>query len=234
MPRQYKSDTIWNYELGSRTSWLDNRLHFDTTLFYIDYKNPQIVLRTNSATGLNLAYTDNVDSAVSQGFESALQWLTPLDGVRLDLSGGYTDSHTTAPFQAPDPYKSGCGCSIVPSGSGMPGVADYQYMAAINYVAPQIGIFDVSSRVDYTYIGPGVGTLLQDHPINDYGTLNAGLNLSTAAWRLKPRLSFNVVNILDETAPKLAYTVKAVPGQLIDVFYLNQPRTYTARIGLDF
>ena len=234
VPRYYKSDTIWNYELGSRTAWFDNRLHFDTTLFYIDYKNPQIVLRTNSATGLNLAYTDNVDSAVSQGFESALQWLTPLDGVRFDLSGGYTDSHTTAPFQAPDPYKSGCGCSIVPPGSGMPGVADYQYMAAINYIAPQIGIFDVSSRVDYAYIGPGVGTLLQDHPINDYGTLNAGLNLSTAAWRLKPRLSFNVVNILDETAPKLAYTVKAVPGQLIDVFYLNQPRTYTARIGLDF
>lgn len=234
VPQSYKSDTIWNYELGSRTAWLDNRLHFDTTLFYIDYKNPQIVLRTNSATGLNLAYTDNVDSAVSLGVESALQWLTPLDGVRLDLSGGYTDSHTTAPFQAPNPYKGGCGCSIVPAGSGMPGVADYQYMAAINYVAPQIGIFDVSSRVDYTYIGPGVGTLLQDHKINDYGTLNAGLNLSTAAWRLKPRLSFNVVNILDETAPKLAYTVKAVPGQLIDVFYLNQPRTYTMRLGLDF
>jgi outer membrane receptor protein involved in Fe transport len=234
VPRYYKSDTIWNYELGTRTAWFDNTLHFDTTLFYIDYKNPQIVLRTNSATGLNLAYTDNVDSAVSRGFESALQWLTPLDGVRLDLSGGYTDSHTTAPFQAPNPYRSGCGCSIVPPGSKMPGVADYQYMAAINYIAPQIGIFDVSSRVDYTYIGPGVGTLLQDHMINDYGTLNAGLNLATAAWRLKPRLSFNVTNIMDVTAPKLAYTVKAVPGQLIDVFYLNQPRTYSLRLGLDF
>ena len=234
VPRYYKSDTIWNYELGTRTSWLANTLHFDTTLFYIDYKDPQVVLRTNSATGLNLAYTDNVDSAVSYGFESMLAWLTPLDGVRFDLSGGWTDSHTTAPFQAPNPYRSGCGCSTVPAGSGMPGVADYQYMAAINYVAPQIGILDVSSRVDYTHIGPGVGTLLQDHVINDYGTLNAGLNFSTAAWRLKPRLSFNVSNILDETAPKLAYTVKAVPGQLIDVFYLNQPRTYTVRLGLDF
>ena len=88
--------------------------------------------------------------------------------------------------------------------------------------------------MDYTYIGPGVGTLLGDHEINDYGSLNAGINLSTGIWRLKPRLSFNVTNIMDETAPKLAYTVKAVPGQLIDVFYLNQPRTYTARIALDF
>ena len=234
VPQYYKSDSIWNYELGARSSWFGNTLHLDATLFYIDYKNPQVVLRTNSPTGLNLAYTDNVDSAVSYGFESMLAWLTPLDGVRLDLSGGWTDSHTTAPFQAPSPYASGCGCVIVPSGSGMPGVADYQYMAAINYVAPQIWIFDTSARVDYTYIGPGVGTLLQDYTINDYGTLNAGLNLSTAVWRLKPRLSFNVSNITDETASKLAYTVKAVPGQLIPVHYLNHPRTYTARLALDF
>jgi iron complex outermembrane recepter protein len=234
VPRYYKSDTIWNYELGARTAWFDNKLHFDTTLFYIDYKDPQVVLRTNSATGLNLAYTDNVDSAVSQGFESMLAWLTPLDGVRVDLSGGWTDSHTTAPFQAPNPYMGGCGCSIVPAGSKMPGVADYQYMAAINYTAPQVWIFDSSARVDYTHLGPGVGTLLGDHEINDFGSLNAGINLSTGIWRLKPRLSFNVTNIMDETAPKLAYTVKAVPGQLIDVFYLNQPRTYTARLGLDF
>jgi iron complex outermembrane receptor protein len=234
VPQYYKSDTIWNYELGARTSWFGNTLHLDATLFYIDYKNPQVVLRTNSPTGLNLAYTDNVDSAVSLGFESMLAWLTPLDGVRLDLSGGYTDSHTTAPFQAPNPYMGGCGCSIVPAGSQMPGVADYQYMAAINYVAPQIWIFDASARVDYTYIGPGVGTLLQDYTINDYGTLNAGLNLSTPVWRLKPRLSFNVSNITDETASKLAYTVKAVPGQLIPVHYLNHPRTFTVRLGLDF
>ncbi len=238
VPRYYKSDTIWNYELGGRSSWFDNTLHFDTTLFFIDYKDPQVVLRTNSATGLNLAYTDNVDSAESKGVEAMLAWLTPFDGVRLDLSGGWTDSYTTAPFTAPTPYPpstgNASGTTVVPAGSKMPGVADYQYMAGINYVAPQIWIFDVSSRLDYTYIGPGVGTLLGDHKINDYGTLNAGINLSTVAWRLKPRLSFNVSNIMDVTAPKLAYTVKAVPGQLIDVFYLNQPRTYSLRLGLDF
>jgi iron complex outermembrane recepter protein len=234
VPPDYKSDTIWNYELGARSSWFDNTLHFDATLFFIDYKDPQVVLRTNNPSGLNLAYTDNVDSAESKGVEAMLAWLTPLDGVRLDLSGGWTDSYTTAPFQAPSPYVGGCGCVIVPAGSRMPGVADYQYNAAINYVAPQIGIFDLSTRVDYTRIGPGVGTLLGDHEINDYGTLNAGINLATAAWRLKPRLSFNVSNITDVTAPKLAYTVKAVPGQLIDVFYLNAPRTYTLRLGLDF
>jgi iron complex outermembrane recepter protein len=233
VPPSYKSDTIWNYELGARTSWLDNTLHFDTTLFYIDYQDPQIVLRTNSATGLNLAYTDNVDSAVSKGFESALAWLTPLDGVRLELSGGYTDSRTTAPFRAPSPYTSN-GSTEVPAGSLMPGVARYQYLASINYLAPTIGIFDIGARVDYTYIGKGVGTILQERPINDYGTLNAGISLSTAAWRLKPRLSFNVSNILDETAPKLGYTVKAVPGDLIDVWYLNAPRTYSMRLGLDF
>lgn len=235
VPRYYKSDTIWNYELGTRTSWLDNTLHVDATLFYIDYTDPQVVLRTNSATGLNLAYTDNVDSAVSQGFEGAVNWLTPIDGVRLDLSGGYTDAHTTAPFQAPDPHASGCGCSIVPSGTPMPGVARYQYMAALNYAAPQLGVVDLRTRVDYTFIGKGYGTLLKDHEINDYGTLNAGITLASAAlWRVKPTLAFNVSNIMDVTASKLAYTAKAVPGQLVDVYYLNAPRTYSLRLGLEF
>lgn len=233
VPPSYKSDTIWNYELGARTAWFDNTLRFDTTLFYIDYKNPQVVLRTNSATGLNLAYTDNVEHAISQGFESALAWLTPLDGVRFDLSGGYTDSHITVPFRAPSPYTSN-GSTVVPEGAWMPGVARYQYLAAIGYVAPPIGIFDISGRIDYNYIGKGVGTLLQERPINDYGTLNGGITLSSAAWRLKPRLSFNVSNITDETAPKLGYSIKPVPGGLVDVWYLNAPRTYSMRLGLDF
>lgn len=238
VPPDYESDTIWNYELGARTSWLDNTLHFDTTLFYIDYDKPQVVLRTNNASGFNLAYTDNVDHAVSRGFETTLAWLTPLDGLKLDLSGGFTDSRTTAPFTAASPYVSGgCGCEVVPAGSWMPGVARYQYMAAINYGAPPIGIFDLSGRVDYSYIGKGVGTLLQERPINDYGTLNAGITLSTNAWRwLKPRLAFNVSNITDVTAPKLGYDVKPVENSegLIDVWYLNAPRTYSMRLGLEF
>ncbi|HUS24003.1 MAG TPA: TonB-dependent receptor [Candidatus Binatia bacterium] len=233
VPPDYKSDTIWNYELGMRTSWLDNKLHFDTTLFFIDYDKPQVVLRTNNASGLNLAYTDNVEHAISQGFETALAWLTPLDGVRFELSGGYTDSHITAPFRAPSPYTSS-GSTVVPAGARMPGVARYQYLAAINYVAPPIGVFDIGGRVDYSYIGGGVGTLLQERPINDYGTLNGGISVSTAAWRLRPRLSFNVSNITDVTAPKLGYTVKPVPGGLVDVWYLNAPRTYSARLGLEF
>lgn len=238
VPPDYDSDTIWNYELGARTSWLDNTLHFDATLFYIDYDKPQVVLRTNNASGFNLAYTDNVDSAISQGFEAALAWLTPLEGLKLDVSGGITDSHTTAPFTAASPYVSGgCGCEVIPSGSWMPGVARYQYMAGLNYGAPPIGIFDLNARVDYTYIGEGVGTLLQERPINDYGTLNAGITLSTNAARwLRPKLAFNVSNILDVTAPKLGYDVKPVENSegLIDVWYLNPPRTYSLRLGLEF
>jgi iron complex outermembrane recepter protein len=235
VPPDYKSDTLWNYELGARTSWLDNTLHLDATAFYIDYDKPQVVLRTNNPSGLNLAYTDNVEHAVAQGFEAALAWLTPLNGLKFDLSGGYTDSYITAPIQVPSPYVSGgCGCTVLQPGARMPGVARYQYIAALGYIAPQIGMFEVSGRVDYHYIGKGVGTLLQERPINDYGTLNAGLTLSSVAWRVKPRLSFNVHNILDVTAPKLGYTVKPVPGGLVDVWYLNAPRTYSLRLGLDF
>ena len=118
----------------------------------------------------------------------------------------------------------------------MPGVARYQYLAAINYSSPPLGIFEIGGRVDYNYLGKGVGTLLQERPINDYGTLNAGITLSTPAWALRPRLSFNVSNIMDVTAPKLGYTVKPVQntGGLVDVWYRNAPRTFSLRLALEF
>src|SRR5581483_9359615 len=182
VPPQYKSDKLWNYELGLRTSWLGNTLHFDSALFYIDWKDPQIALRT--AQSPPLAYLDNIGHSISKGFESSLVWLTPL-GVRLELAGGMTDAHITVPFSAPDPTSSS-GQRVVPAGSKMPGSARSQYAAALNYVTPQIGPFNIGARVDYHYVCKGFGDITEVHPINDYGTLNAGLVLMNSTWRLRP------------------------------------------------
>ena len=230
VPPQYKSDKLWNYEIGLRTSWLGNTLHFDNALFYIDWKDPQIALRT--AQSPPLAYLDNIGHAISRGCESSLVWLTPL-GVRLELAGGLTDAHITVPFTAPDPTSSS-GQRVVPAGSKMPGTAKSQYAAALNYVTPQIGPFNIGARVDYHYVGKGWGDIIEVHPINDYGTLNAGITLMNATWRLKPQLALNVSNITNVTAATFGASVKPVVGNLYDLWYLNPPRTITARLALEF
>lgn len=42
-PPSYGPDELWNYELGSKSSWLGNRLSFNATLYHMDWSEVQVV-----------------------------------------------------------------------------------------------------------------------------------------------------------------------------------------------
>ena len=224
IPAYYKSDTLWNYEWGWRTSWFDNTLQFDPTLFYISYKNPQIAQGTQ---GIPIGYTDNVGAAVSRGFELAVRWLTPVAGLSAEITGGMTDAHITVPFD------DASGERIEP-GTSMPGSADSQYSVSFNYAAVPGNLFALSANLGYTYIGKGYADLRHTHAINDYGTLNAGLMLSTTLGSFQPKLGINVANLLNETAVTYGETGKPLAQvNSYDTYILNPPRTITVRLAFD-
>ncbi|MFA5939735.1 MAG: TonB-dependent receptor [Sinimarinibacterium sp.] len=223
VPPVYKSDSLWNYELGLRTNWLERTLRFDITAFYIDYKNPQIQQTT---TGVPLNYTDNVSAAVSKGFEASLRWITPLPGLMLALDGGLTDAHITEPFTASDG-------TLVEPGAEMPGAAKSQYSASMLFFAP-LGLANVAANLGYTYVGKGYGDIVHSESINDFGTLNGGFTLTSDAWSVRPQLAFSVANILDVTAAQGGSTRLTVTQQPVSNFQLNPPRTFTIRLGLEF
>jgi iron complex outermembrane receptor protein len=223
VPSSYKSDSLWNYETGLRTAWLDNKLHADITLFDIEYKNPQIGQTT---TGIPLNYTDNVGGARSRGLETSLRWLTPLPGLSVALDGALTDSKTPESFKASDG-------SDVPPGTQLPGAAKAQYAIETAYLFP-LGIALIGTNVNYVYVGKGYSDLTHIVPTNDYGTLNTGLTVTTDAWSLKPLLAFNVANVLNGT-----HVVAGAQGTSLDQikstsYQLNPPRTYSVRLSLDF
>jgi iron complex outermembrane recepter protein len=224
VPPVYKSDSIWSYEAGLRTSWLDDTLQLDAAVFYIDYQDPQI-RQTTSAP--RLAYIDNVGAAVSKGIEASLRWSTPIEGLMLDLAGGLTDARTTEPFTA-------AGGIEVPAGARMPGAADSQYAALLAYAPAPLGRFRPGARLEYTYIGKGYADITQVHRINDYGTLNGGITLSARLGSFEPQLAISVSNLLDATAVKFASTTTPTMGESFDTFLLNAPRTISVRLGLEF
>lgn len=223
VPPVYKSDSLWNYEIGLRTSWLRNTLHADLTAFDIEYKNPQLGQTT---TGIPLNYTDNVGGARSQGLEASLRWLTPLHGLSLALDGALTDSRTTKSFTASN------GDEIKP-GTQMPGASKSQYSAEAAYIVP-IGALDVGANVNYVYIGKGYSDIVHSVAINDYGTLNAGITLGSEVWALRPLLAFNVSNILDKTAVVGGGTGTSIVQTRATTYLLNAPRTYSVRLSLSF
>lgn len=223
VPRVYKSDSLWNYEVGLRTAWLKNTLHADVTVFDIEYKNPQLGQTT---TGIPLSYTDNVGGARSRGVEASLRWLTPIHGLSLALDGALTDSKTTKTFTASNGEE-------VEPGTQMPGAAKSQYSAETAYIIP-VGVFDIGANINYVYVGKGYSDIIHSLPINDYGTLNAGLTFASEAWSLKPQLAFNVSNILDETAVVGGGVSTSLIGTSVTSYQLNAPRTYSVRLSLAF
>lgn len=218
VPGTYKSDFIWNYEVGLRTTWLDDSLEFDITAFHIDYENPLVVLKN----AIQINYYDNVGSAESDGLEANMRWLTPIPGIILTLSGGTVDARTTEDFQA--------GRQNVPAGKPLPGSAEYQYSANIAAFGPPAWFINVSGLIGYSYVGKTHNDISSGRLVNDYGTYNAGLNFSIPSLSGRPTLALNILNLTDETTP-----VSIVPSSLGDDFFiLNTPRTLTARFSLEF
>ena len=224
VPPTFKSDTLWNYEIGLRTDWLDRTLRADLTGFYIRYNNPIITQQTQ---GIPINYNTNVSAAISRGVEASLLWNTPIRGLVASLAGGYTDAHITETFTAAN------GDTVEP-GTRMPGSAKYQYSSSLQYLYAWEN-YSLAPNVNYTYVGKGYSNITHDVEINDLGTLNAGLVFGAEGLAGKPKLAVNVSNILDTTRAVAGSTATAiVTRQPQTVYLLNPPRTITVRLGLEF
>ena len=86
-PLATDSDSLWSYELGAKTSWLDDRVRINGSFFYIDWSDIQ------TGTNLDCAFFffDNAGSVESKGGEIDIQWLAR-DNLMLFAGGSYTNS----------------------------------------------------------------------------------------------------------------------------------------------
>lgn len=72
-PLTYKKETLWNYELGLHSSWLNDSLTSKVTLFYLDREDAQ--LRDSSGAGGFFRYfTSNKGDARHYGLEAEATW----------------------------------------------------------------------------------------------------------------------------------------------------------------
>ncbi|MRV70854.1 TonB-dependent receptor [Duganella sp. FT92W] len=90
-PATYAADSLWSYELGSKSRFFNNRLSVNADVFYIKWKNIQqgVYLPTCAYT-----YNANAGNAVSKGFEFDVK-AKPVSGLTLSASGGYVQAELT-------------------------------------------------------------------------------------------------------------------------------------------
>lgn len=157
----------WNYELGLKSSWLDNRLIMNTAAFYIDWKDQQVIqlLPTGAETSFR-----NAGESHSQGFEVEMI-ARPTEGLDLIAGFGYTD----AKF---DEYKDTIAGTDYKD-NRTPLTPRYTYNLAAQYRHPLTGSIDIFGRVDVNGVGKSywndANTLKQD----PYELVNARLGFET-------------------------------------------------------
>ncbi|WP_320044375.1 TonB-dependent receptor domain-containing protein [uncultured Desulfobacter sp.] len=64
-PIDYDQETLWNYEIGIKSVWMDNRLMLNVAAYYMDISDMQVLTMIDS----DLGYISNAAGASSMGLE---------------------------------------------------------------------------------------------------------------------------------------------------------------------
>ena len=90
--REFFPDTVDNFEIGMKTTWLDGDLTVNGSIFFIDWKDPQVAsVSVNAGTNI----TVNAGAAETKGFDVAANWQVN-DQFNFRGNFSYTSAELTA------------------------------------------------------------------------------------------------------------------------------------------
>jgi outer membrane receptor protein involved in Fe transport len=210
--RSFKSDSLWNYELGTKTEWLDRRLTFDAAAFYIKWSN----IQQEILLSCGFQYTANAGGAVSKGGELQVN-ARPVEPLQMSLGLGYQDAKIT---EAGSPQ---------PVGSPIYQVPDWTGTGSVAYTTRLTRSWKMVSGADYAYIGRSFsGNNIPSDPRlrPSYRLINARLAFDHGPLEIAlvgKNLADEVANLGDSRS-----LAAETPGR--PRLFVNQPRT----IGVEF
>jgi iron complex outermembrane receptor protein len=98
VPFEYKPETIKSYEIGSKNSFMDKKIHFNAAAFYYDYSDLQYEAEDLATYEGGV---DNIPKTEIYGVEGEFSYLLPYN-LRFDLNGTIEKGRITSHFLALD------------------------------------------------------------------------------------------------------------------------------------
>ena len=185
-PATYAPDSLWSYEAGSKSRFLNNRISFNADVFYVKWKNIQqgVYLPTCAYT-----YNANAGDATSKGFEFDLK-AKPMAGLTLGASAGWVKAELT--------NDAGLQNGIVGAVAGAQVQGVPKYNAAVNaqYNFAVFGERSAFVAGGVQWVGPSKGSLnpeQTDYQRPAYHTADISAGISFDSYKL----SVFVKNALD-------------------------------------
>jgi iron complex outermembrane receptor protein len=219
----YDADSTWNYELGWKSRWLDDRLDLNLAAFRIDWDDMQVTgaSRTNAA----VRFIANAGAARIDGVELEATAL-PFDGLKVSLGGSWLDAKLRENQVSADIVAPGL------KGDRIPNVPEYSASLAVEYGRPLGAALQGSVRTDVSYVGETASefrpTSVFFERIDAYTLTNLRLRVGNAdeTWNL----DLYVNNVFDEVA--IGRLLSSPFG--FDLTLSSPPRTVGMGVAMKF
>jgi iron complex outermembrane recepter protein len=139
----YQSDSLWNYELGAKTSWLDKRLIFDVDGYVINWSNMQVSGRTPNGA---FSFITNAGAARVKGVELDLT-AAPVESLQISADASVLRAALTENQVSPNVLGPGV------KGDEIPYVPRFTGGVSVQYTLPMTSSFSGMARIDESYVG---------------------------------------------------------------------------------
>ena len=220
----FDEETLWNYEVGFKGMFYDDRLRANLSFFYIDWNDVQVRSGifgiTNTGAVVSFSGISNAASATSKGIELELL-AAPTDGLELGFNLGYMN----AEFDKFEGANTNYG-TVDLSGKSLPKAPDWTVSAHGQYRFPVSGPWEAYLRAEYSYTDETFNNVnniaaviagLDPFPFlaDSFDTLNLRAGIETDKYRL----TVFVENVFDSDHFTSSYDFGFVNGAAVYPVY---------------
>ena len=213
----YDSDTLWNYEAGVKSTWMDGALLANVSVYLIDYDDIQLVVQDQVTFS---RATENVGKAEISGVEFTLAYQVN-DYLDVSLSGSLSDPKLKEDVPGGDSGK---------KGDRLPGSAKENYAINVNWFQPVSGDWDLFANGSYTYVGERLNDFNLDLdvalPSYQLADLRMGVRNDNAGYSI----ALYADNVFDEA---VIYAIDR-QGPTFESVPTNRPRTVGVNFAYNF
>jgi outer membrane receptor protein involved in Fe transport len=217
-PDKYESDTLWSYEVGAKSYFLNRMLYTEVAVYRINWSDQQIAVTDPGGT---FVYIANAGKSYVNGFEFQIN-AQPTDALSFNLGATYTDSQLSEDMPA-TAQTSGF------DGDRIPYTPKWSYAGQVQYEMPFSSALTGYASTNFNYRGESYtnfNSQADDYQeLDDYLLVGLRAGVRFDAWDA----GIFVDNVTDEV-PEIGLRVTG-DGYRV---YTTRPRTVGLRVSTRF
>ncbi|MEZ5565092.1 MAG: TonB-dependent receptor [Gammaproteobacteria bacterium] len=248
---RFAQEKLDNYELGAKTSWLDNRLRLNGSVFFEDFKNKQVSTQVEDPdTGILSPRIVNAGAAEVWGADLEATWFAT-DNLTMSLNytwldTEYTRYQTFTTGSGTIAYVGNCtvtvvagrtGCVVDYSGNELEGAPNNSAVGNVRWQAGLAGSTDyfLESTIKYQddrYVSDKNQLVFPSYVLFDFR-----VGITNANWDI---IAY-VDNAFDDDTVKTGFEDGSIPTFFQTGGFFNKgtvilpdPRTYGLRVNYHF